>query len=74
VLALKQGLGRLLRHRLDRGVLAVLDPRLRTKAYGRLFLESLPPCRITSDIVDVSAMFDDEPQVSSPATRVEVVT
>ncbi|HEX8098307.1 MAG TPA: ATP-dependent DNA helicase [Pyrinomonadaceae bacterium] len=60
IISLKQGLGRLIRSATDRGVLAVLDPRLQTKAYGRLFLESLPPCRITSDIEDVSRVF--EPQ------------
>ena len=43
ILTLKQGLGRLLRHRQDRGVLAVLDPRLKTMGYGRRFLASLPP-------------------------------
>ena len=43
ILTLQQGLGRLIRHRRDRGVLAVLDPRLRTKGYGRRFLASLPP-------------------------------
>ena len=42
ILSLLQGLGRLIRHRSDRGVLAVLDPRLRTMGYGRRFLESLP--------------------------------
>jgi ATP-dependent DNA helicase DinG len=58
IISLKQGLGRLIRSATDRGVLAVLDPRLRTKAYGRLFLESLPPCRITSDIDEVERMFE----------------
>jgi ATP-dependent DNA helicase DinG len=43
VLDLKQGLGRLLRSRGDRGILAVLDPRLTTKSYGKTFLASLPP-------------------------------
>ena len=43
ILALQQGLGRLIRHRQDRGVLAVLDPRLRTMGYGRRFRASLPP-------------------------------
>jgi ATP-dependent DNA helicase DinG len=62
VLALKQGLGRLLRHRLDRGVLAVLDPRLRTMSYGRRFLASLPPAPVTHALDDVSRFFDaDEP-------------
>jgi ATP-dependent DNA helicase DinG len=57
VLALKQGLGRLLRHRLDRGVLAVLDPRLRTMAYGRRFLASLPPAPVTHALDDVARFF-----------------
>src|SRR6266851_5467694 len=50
IIALKQGLGRLIRSTSDRGVLAVLDPRLRTKGYGRIFLQSLPPCRVTSNV------------------------
>jgi len=58
IISLKQGLGRLIRSATDKGVLAVLDPRLRTKAYGRMFLESLPPCRVTSDIVDVEGVFE----------------
>jgi ATP-dependent DNA helicase DinG len=49
VLALKQGLGRLLRSRDDRGILAVLDPRLTTRGYGRTFLRSLPPYRVVRD-------------------------
>ncbi|HJU56250.1 MAG TPA: ATP-dependent DNA helicase [Pyrinomonadaceae bacterium] len=59
IISLKQGLGRLIRSTTDRGVLAVLDPRLRTKAYGRLFLESLPPCRVTSDVTDLAAVFEE---------------
>ena len=50
ILALQQGLGRLIRHRHDRGVLAVLDPRLRTKGYGRRFLASLPPAPVVHDL------------------------
>jgi ATP-dependent DNA helicase DinG len=57
VLALKQGLGRLLRHRLDRGVLAVLDPRLRSMGYGRRFLASLPPARVTHSLEDIERFF-----------------
>jgi ATP-dependent DNA helicase DinG len=57
ILALKQGLGRLLRHRQDRGVLAVLDPRLKTMAYGRRFLASLPPAPVTHDLRDVARFF-----------------
>ncbi|HSC27141.1 MAG TPA: helicase C-terminal domain-containing protein [Vicinamibacterales bacterium] len=57
VLALKQGLGRLIRHRQDRGVLAILDARLRTMGYGRRFLESLPPAPVTHDIDDLARFF-----------------
>jgi ATP-dependent DNA helicase DinG len=49
ILAMLQGLGRLIRHRTDRGVLAVLDPRLRTMAYGRRFLDSFPPAPVTQN-------------------------
>ena len=57
ILALKQGLGRLLRHRQDRGVLAVLDPRLKTMAYGKRFLASLPPAPVTQDMLDIERFF-----------------
>jgi ATP-dependent DNA helicase DinG len=57
ILTLLQGLGRLIRHRGDRGVLAILDPRLRTMGYGRRFLTSLPPAPVTYEIADVAAFF-----------------
>jgi ATP-dependent DNA helicase DinG len=57
ILALQQGLGRLIRHRTDRGVLAVLDPRLKTMGYGRRFLASLPPAPVTHDLEAVGAFF-----------------
>lgn len=44
VLKLKQGFGRLIRTRSDHGMVVILDPRVRTKQYGKLFLESLPDC------------------------------
>ena len=53
ILTLLQGLGRLIRHRDDRGVLAVLDPRLQTMGYGRRFLASLPPAAITRELDDI---------------------
>lgn len=56
VISLKQGIGRLIRSRTDRGVIAILDPRLRTKSYGRDFLASLPRMRITADLDDVETM------------------
>jgi ATP-dependent DNA helicase DinG len=59
ILTLQQGLGRLIRHRRDRGVLAVLDPRLRTKGYGRRFVASLPPAPAVHDLSLVEAFFAD---------------
>jgi ATP-dependent DNA helicase DinG len=46
---LKQGFGRLIRSATDRGQVVILDPRVRTKRYGRLFLDSLPECRVVID-------------------------
>jgi ATP-dependent DNA helicase DinG len=57
VITLKQGFGRLIRSLDDRGVLMLLDPRLERQRYGRIFLESLPPYRITQNIGDVEAFF-----------------
>ena len=53
VIALKQGAGRLIRDVGDRGVLVICDPRLRTRSYGRIFLESLPPMTPADDLQDV---------------------
>ena len=58
ILSLQQGLGRLIRHRSDRGVLAVLDPRLATMGYGRRFLASLPPAPVTRDLGAVDRFFN----------------
>jgi ATP-dependent DNA helicase DinG len=49
-LRLKQGFGRLIRHRTDRGVVALLDSRARVKGYGGFLLRSLPPARLTPDL------------------------
>lgn len=57
VLALKQGFGRLIRSTTDRGVLALLDSRIVTKQYGRIFLDSLPPYRRTNRLEDVEEFF-----------------
>jgi ATP-dependent DNA helicase DinG len=57
ILTLQQGLGRLIRHRRDRGVLAVLDPRIRTKSYGARFLEALPPAPVTTRLSDLERFF-----------------
>ena len=57
VLTLKQGFGRLIRSLEDRGVLVLLDPRIRSQRYGQIFLQSLPPYRITQNIADVESFF-----------------
>jgi ATP-dependent DNA helicase DinG len=58
ILALQQGLGRLIRHRTDRGVMAILDPRLRTMGYGQRFLNSLPPAPVTMSLEDVARFLE----------------
>ena len=45
VIKLKQGFGRLIRSKTDLGIVAILDSRVMTKRYGKIFLEALPPCR-----------------------------
>jgi len=60
ILTLLQGIGRLLRHRTDRGVLSILDPRLRTMPYGRRFLASLPPSPVTQDVDDIARFLAEE--------------
>ena len=60
VLTLKQGFGRLIRSLEDRGVLVLLDPRVTRQRYGKTFLASLPPYRMTQTITDVEAFFESE--------------
>ncbi len=57
MLQLRQGFGRLIRSHEDQGVVAILDPRLRTKPYGRAFLAALPRCPIVDDRAEVAAFF-----------------
>ncbi len=57
VIALKQGVGRLIRSESDRGVLVLCDPRLAGKPYGRVFMQSLPRFAVTRRIEDVQAFF-----------------
>ncbi|MEN1957440.1 ATP-dependent DNA helicase [Luteimonas changyuni] len=59
VIALKQGVGRLIRTETDRGVLVLCDPRLLGKGYGRRFLDSLPPFPRTRDVADAVAFFNE---------------
>jgi ATP-dependent DNA helicase DinG len=57
-IALKQGFGRLIRSRTDRGVLALLDARITKQRYGQIFFDSLPDYRFTTAIEDVEGFFD----------------
>jgi ATP-dependent DNA helicase DinG len=57
-IALKQGFGRLIRSRTDRGVLALLDNRITKTRYGQIFFDSLPDYRFTTKREDVETFFD----------------
>jgi ATP-dependent DNA helicase DinG len=59
VLQLRQGFGRLIRGHGDEGVVAILDPRLRTRAYGRRFLEALPPAPVVANLDAVAGFFGE---------------
>jgi ATP-dependent DNA helicase DinG len=61
VLALKQGFGRLIRARTDRGVLAILDNRIERMQYGKIFIASLPAYSITRDIQEVGRFMQPHP-------------
>ncbi len=61
ILTFRQGFGRLIRTRDDRGLVAALDPRLRTRSYGEAFLASLPSCRRTGSIDEVARFFRSDP-------------
>jgi ATP-dependent DNA helicase DinG len=67
VLALKQGVGRLIRDASDTGVMMICDPRLTGKPYGRVFLESLPPMRRTRDLKEVTRFLEEHLDEASEA-------
>jgi ATP-dependent DNA helicase DinG len=72
-LALKQGVGRLIRSESDRGVVVICDPRLTTRGYGKSLLAVLPPMRITRDVADAARLLrdcaSDLPPVNAMAVR-----
>ena len=68
-IALKQGFGRLIRSTTDRGVLVMLDRRLQHQNYGNIFVESLPPYRITNEISDVQRFMGRADNIDSMANR-----
>jgi ATP-dependent DNA helicase DinG len=70
IILLKQGLGRLIRSRNDRGILALLDKRILTKPYGRSFLESLPPAPVTNSLDELRNFFKQESGVRRQESEV----
>jgi len=67
-LLFRQGFGRLIRMKTDRGAVAVLDSRIMTKNYGKSFLKSIPKCRITDSRQEFEKFFD---QLKSGAAKVQ---
>lgn len=76
-IALKQGVGRLIRDVTDRGVLVLCDPRIRSRHYGEVFITSLPPMPITRDVAEVEEFYkleresfrDDEPAAEDSSNQ-----
>ena len=58
IITLKQGIGRLIRNKKDRGVLSILDNRILTREYGEMFINSLPNCPITNNLDDIKIFFN----------------
>ncbi len=69
VIALKQGVGRLIRDHDDRGVLMICDPRLTGRGYGKRFLRSLPPMRRVGEAAQAAAFLRDAPDVVAEDAR-----
>jgi len=57
IMMFKQGFGRLIRTKKDRGIVAILDPRIRTRYYGKAFINSLPECRHAFDCIEINNFF-----------------
>jgi ATP-dependent DNA helicase DinG len=70
MLQLRQGFGRLIRSHLDAGVVAILDPRLRTRPYGNSFLRALPQCPIVDELAGVEAFFDQNAPLAAAGDQV----
>ncbi len=67
ILALRQGVGRLMRNATDRGLIAIMDVRLFTKRYGRTFLKSLPASPVTRDQADIELFFSKDVTIQRDA-------
>jgi Rad3-related DNA helicase len=71
ILRLRQGFGRLIRSKTDRGVVVILDKRVQTKSYGRAFLDSLPACTVRrgplTALPRMAAQWIDEKEAQQPS-------
>lgn len=67
IISLKQGMGRLIRQGSDKGILAILDARIITSRYGRFFFNSLPPVRISHELIDIKEFFANHPKTTKNA-------
>lgn len=65
VIKFKQGFGRLIRRSTDKGVVAVLDSRIITKRYGKMFIESIPECGVSNSLEQVAGFIDKNKVVCS---------
>ncbi|MDD3315496.1 MAG: helicase C-terminal domain-containing protein, partial [Syntrophaceticus sp.] len=65
VLRLRQGFGRLIRSRNDRGIVAILDPRVRRSSYGRYFIKGLPTCREITSLDEIEPFLQSEQHIKS---------
>lgn len=66
IIQLRQGFGRLIRTRSDRGVVSILDSRMVRRGYGQQFIDSLPDCSRTQDINDVKQFLNSPPALTDP--------
>lgn len=71
VIRFRQGFGRLIRAGTDFGAVVILDPRIRTKRYGSLFLRSIPACRRVENLKELQAFFESHGQSSVPEVRLQ---
>lgn len=65
IIRLKQGFGRLIRNKTDKGIVVILDPRVLTKPYGRKFLHSLPACKVIEFGTDDDIIIGNQPRYFS---------
>ena len=60
IIMLRQGFGRLIRTKDDTGMVAILDPRIKTRSYGKSFLDALPECQETQRLEEVQKFFSKD--------------